>query len=116
MRPFERNTPNTYTFTKGLAEQIAYDFKERLPIVIYRPSIVISALNEPMPGWIENFNGPTGLLVASAAGILRTTYCDADIPCDYIPVDTAIRAMIVAAWKRATCSNDRFVEFYCINK
>lgn len=49
--------PNTYTFTKGLAEQAVRDFSDRLPIVIYRPSIVVSSLDEPMPGWIDNFNG-----------------------------------------------------------
>lgn len=34
--------PNTYTFTKLMAEQICHDYKRDfdLPIVIYRPSIV----------------------------------------------------------------------------
>lgn len=31
--------PNTYTFTKALAEQACNDFKDTLPIVIFRPSI-----------------------------------------------------------------------------
>lgn len=30
--------------------------------------VVISTLSEPMPGWIDNFNGPVGLLVASGKG------------------------------------------------
>lgn len=60
--------PNTYTFTKGLAEQVAIEFQDRLPIIIFRPSIVISALEEPIPGWIDNFNGPVGLLLACAIG------------------------------------------------
>lgn len=54
---FTNDEPNTYTFTKGLAEQAVKDFSDRLPIVIFRPSIVISSLDEPMPGWIDNFNG-----------------------------------------------------------
>lgn len=49
--------PNTYTFTKGLAEQVVKEYSDRLPVVIYRPSIVVSSLDEPMPGWIDNFNG-----------------------------------------------------------
>lgn len=49
--------PNTYTFTKGLSEQAVKDFSDRLPIIIFRPSIVVSSLDEPMPGWIDNFNG-----------------------------------------------------------
>lgn len=31
--------PNTYTFTKSLAEHVANDYKDQLPILIYRPSI-----------------------------------------------------------------------------
>lgn len=49
--------PNTYTFTKGLSEQAVKDYSDRLPVVIFRPSIVVSSLDEPMPGWIDNFNG-----------------------------------------------------------
>lgn len=54
---FTNAEPNTYTFTKGLAEQAVRDFSDRLPVVIFRPSIVVSSLDEPMPGWIDNFNG-----------------------------------------------------------
>lgn len=54
---FTNSEPNTYTFTKGLAEQAVLDFSDHLPVVIYRPSIVVSSLDEPMPGWVDNFNG-----------------------------------------------------------
>lgn len=115
-------SPNTYTFTKGLAEQVVNDYRHRLPVIIYRPSIVICAMEEPIPGWVDNFNGPVGLLMASGIGnftcdfeivnfifiiiyflgILRTTYGDPDVVSDFTPVDTSIKAMIVAAWQRAT--------------
>lgn len=52
--------PNTYTFTKAMAEQVVSDETGRLPIVVVRPSIVVASLKEPIPGWIDNFNGPTG--------------------------------------------------------
>lgn len=67
---YTRAEPNTYTFTKGLAEQVVKEYSDRLPVVIYRPSIVVSSLDEPMPGWIDNFNGPTGLLIACGLGML----------------------------------------------
>lgn len=44
--------------------------------------------------------GPTGLLLACGLGLLRTTYGDPDVVSDFTPVDTSIKAMIVAAWKR----------------
>lgn len=66
--------PNTYTYTKGLAEQICNDYKDKLPIVVFRPSIVVGTEREPVVGWCDNFNGPVGLLVACGHGILRTMY------------------------------------------
>jgi fatty acyl-CoA reductase len=33
------NLPNTYTFSKSLAEHVVKDLGEDLPVVIYRPSI-----------------------------------------------------------------------------
>lgn len=97
---FTNAEPNTYTFTKGLAEQVVYEYRDKLPLIIYRPSIVISSLDEPMPGWIDNFNGPTGLLLACGIGLLRTMCSDPDVVSDFTPVDTSIKAMIVAAWRR----------------
>lgn len=45
--------PNTYVFSKSLAEHVTDDYKEKLPVVIFRPSIVISAMKEPLPGWVS---------------------------------------------------------------
>ncbi|CAH2101749.1 unnamed protein product [Euphydryas editha] len=94
--------PNTYVFTKQLAEHVVYEYKGKLPIVIVRPSIVISSLIEPFPGWIDNFNGPVGISIACGKGILRTIYSSPDIVSDYIPVDVAIKSFIAASWIRGT--------------
>ncbi|KAJ8707763.1 hypothetical protein PYW07_011440 [Mythimna separata] len=94
--------PNTYTFSKQLAENVVAEYKGILPIVIIRPSIVISAVEEPVPGWIENFNGPAALLVACGKGIMRSLYTDPDLIADYMPVDISIKSFIVASWLRGT--------------
>jgi alcohol-forming fatty acyl-CoA reductase len=99
--------PNTYTFTKSLAEQIIADHQNDIPMVLFRPSIVISSMKEPFPGWIDNFNGPVGLLVGSGLGITRTMFCDPDNIADFTPVDICIKAMIISAYKRAL--DDRVV-------
>lgn len=54
------NHPNTYTFTKNLAEQIVLTKAEDLPIAIVRPSIICAAQKEPFPGWVDNLCGITG--------------------------------------------------------
>lgn len=53
--------PNTYTLTKGLAENLVMSKGNGLPIAIVRPSIVCAAYQEPFPGWIDNVCGITGI-------------------------------------------------------
>lgn len=55
------NYPNTYTLTKGLAEQIILSKGSDLPIAIVRPSMVCSTYQEPFPGWIDSFGSGTGI-------------------------------------------------------
>jgi len=60
---------------------------------------VISTLEEPVPGWADNFNGPTGMLVACGVGILRSQNCDPYIVADFVPVDVVVRGLIISAYK-----------------
>ncbi|XP_050678163.1 putative fatty acyl-CoA reductase CG5065 isoform X2 [Leptidea sinapis] len=66
--------PNTYGYTKSLAEQIVAEFSGKFPICIARPSIVVAALKEPFPGWVDNINGPTAIIVGASKGILMTSF------------------------------------------
>jgi len=45
--------PNTYTFTKNLAEHVIQDYKGKVPSLVFRPSIVISTMSDPFPGWVD---------------------------------------------------------------
>lgn len=103
--------PNTYAFSKAVTEKLICRYGNKLPIVICRPSIVTSALKEPIPGWVEGVNGPTGLMIGGARGIIRTMHCNPDHPATVIPVDTAINGIIAATWDRGQKQTDQ-VEFY----
>lgn len=50
--------PNTYTYTKRLAEILVRDEynKGTLPVSIVRPSIVCPAFKDPLPGWVNTCN------------------------------------------------------------
>ncbi|CAN7998803.1 unnamed protein product [Ixodes hexagonus] len=96
--------PNMYTFTKALAESLVAEERGNLPVAIVRPSIVTAAWQEPIPGWIDNINGPTGLLVASGKGLLRSMLADTEKAADFVPVDVVINTMIIVAWYTATQS------------
>ncbi|KAK9879060.1 hypothetical protein WA026_003875 [Henosepilachna vigintioctopunctata] len=66
--------PNTYSYTKAVAESLIQLEGGCLPIAIVRPSIIIGAVNEPIPGWIDSIYGPTGLFLLGSLGIVRTAY------------------------------------------
>jgi len=91
--------PNTYTFTKALAENILETEGKNLPLAIIRPSIVAASWKEPAPGWVDNFNAATGVLAGAGKGILRTAFIKRDCTADIVPVDVCINLMCVMAWK-----------------
>lgn len=89
--------PNTYTYTKRLAEILVQNEYEKLPVCIVRPSIVTPAYSEPLPGWVDSLNGSVGLVYAAAKGVLRSMLVDPAGMFENIPVDTAINALILIA-------------------
>ncbi|KAK7574219.1 hypothetical protein V9T40_011410 [Parthenolecanium corni] len=91
--------PNSYTYSKRLAENVVNSFYPELPIVIARPSIVVAAWQEPIPGWVDNLNGPTGLLIGAGKGVIRTMHCNGNLEADLIPVDVVCNGMIAIPWK-----------------
>lgn len=94
--------PNTYTYSKRLAEQLVKRYYPQMPVVIVRPSIVTPAFKEPLPGWVDNLNGPVGLMIGAAKGVIRSVHCNAQYHAEVIPVDFAINAVIAIGWKIGT--------------
>ncbi|VVC37652.1 Male sterility, NAD-binding,NAD(P)-binding domain,Fatty acyl-CoA reductase, C-terminal [Cinara cedri] len=91
--------PNTYAFTKCLSEHLVVEqMKAGLPCLIARPSIVIPVWKEPLPGWTDNINGPTGLLIGAGKGVIRTMYCDNSGYADYLPVDITVNGILLFTW------------------
>ncbi|XP_057376134.1 putative fatty acyl-CoA reductase CG5065 [Daphnia carinata] len=95
------NYPNTYAYTKALAEQLLKERCGSIPMVIIRPSIVTAAQSEPYPGWIDNTNGASGPIAAVGKGFCRILKVNEDMLSDIIPVDCAINLMIALAWHTA---------------
>ncbi|XP_017780106.1 PREDICTED: putative fatty acyl-CoA reductase CG5065 isoform X2 [Nicrophorus vespilloides] len=91
--------PNTYTYSKRLAETLVANESDHMKVAIVRPSIVVPALSEPIRGWVDSLNGPMGLLVAAGKGVLRSMHCKGENRAQVVPVDIAINAMILVAYK-----------------
>ncbi|KAK2565592.1 Fatty acyl-CoA reductase 1 [Acropora cervicornis] len=79
------NRPNTYTFTKSLAEHVLLQEVENFPIAIFRPSIIGAALKEPYE---------------AGKGVLRSMIGDFNAVADLIPVDYCANMMLAIAWHR----------------
>jgi len=80
---------------------------------------VIPAIAEPLPGWVDNLNGPVGLFVAGGKGVLRSIHCNANYNAEITPVDIAINNLIVIAYRIATKQeeyvNPPYFIFFSIN-
>lgn len=105
--------PNTYTFTKALAEvQLAEDGRQ-LPLIIIRPSIIGAMWREPLPGWTDNINGPSGIFAACGKGVLTNMCGSSCAKADIIPVDVVSNLMIVAAAHRANNKYNEIPVIHC---
>nr|CAD7399650.1 unnamed protein product [Timema poppensis] len=94
--------PNTYTFTKAIAESIIRKTAGDLPIAIVRPSQVSTSLKEPVCGWIDNVYGPNGAAAGIFAGLVRTGISHAEVKLNMVPVDMVANCIIAAAFGATT--------------
>jgi len=91
-RANELGWPNTYTFTKSLAESLIAKHGAGLPIAIVRPAIVETSVAKPFRGWNEGINTS-----ASLSYLLGTAF--RQLPSnerkrlDIIPVDAVCAGM-----------------------
>jgi nucleoside-diphosphate-sugar epimerase len=91
-RAKELGWPNTYTYTKSLAESLIAKYGAGLPIAIARPAIVETSVAKPFRGWNEGINTS-----ASLSYLLGTAF--RQLPSnerkrlDIIPVDSVCAGM-----------------------
>ncbi|MBI4465375.1 MAG: SDR family oxidoreductase [Acidobacteria bacterium] len=95
-RARELGWPNTYTFTKSLAESLIQRLGSDLPISVVRPSIVESSIEQPFRGWIEGVNtsAPLSYLLGT---YFRQLPSNQRKCLDVIPVDLVCRGMTLIA-------------------
>ncbi|CAD6193059.1 unnamed protein product [Caenorhabditis auriculariae] len=107
------NRPNTYTLTKALAESQFEIDSVGLPVIVVRPSIVGAMWKSPLPGWTDNINGPTGIMVGVGKGVLTNMCGNIDSKADIIPVDIVANMIIVCGAHRATSHYDAIPILHC---
>jgi fatty acyl-CoA reductase len=92
----ETGHPNTYTYTKCLAEHLLRQRAGDLPLTIVRPSIVSASWALPFPGWIDSNAAFAGFVGLIGAGHLQIIVGQRDARLDIVPVD-CVAARIVEA-------------------
>ncbi|KAG6761760.1 hypothetical protein POTOM_034993 [Populus tomentosa] len=93
--------PNTYVFTKAMGEMLLVNFKDGLPLVIIRPTMVASTYKEPFPGWIEGVRTIDSIIVGYGKGRVTCFISGPRSTLDVIPADMVVNAIIVAMVARA---------------
>ena len=81
--------PNTYTFSKAIAERTLKKLRGNIPVTILRPSIIVSCYEDPFEGWIDSPAASGGIVIGVEVGMLHLVYSNGNsimdlIPCDYV--------------------------------
>ena len=69
--------PNTYTFTKCIAEKLLVQTRApNFPLTFIRPSIVGASWRDPVPGWIDSLVASSAIFFFVGLGLLKTLHGD----------------------------------------
>ena len=89
------NWPNTYTFTKSMAERSLKKNCGNLRVAVVRPSIIVSCYDEPCRGWGDTLAAGGGLTWAIQMGLMTSIKTTTKQVCDLIPCDF-VSNMVIA--------------------
>ncbi|XP_064536697.1 fatty acyl-CoA reductase wat-like [Drosophila montana] len=93
--------PNTYTYTKALAEQLVQTEAGDLPVCIFRPVSIVATNKEPISGWVDNIYGPIAILHGALYGVLRVAPVNLKAKSNIVPVDGCANLVLSCAWRTA---------------
>ena len=89
-----RGWHDVYTFTKAMGEQVFVRNQESIRAAIIRPAIIESALESPLPGWLNGLRMLDPLILAYGKGRLIDFPGNAKGILDIIPVDVVVNALL----------------------
>ena len=98
--------PDAYAFTKALGERALVETRGDVPVSIVRPSIIESAVAEPVPGWIRGFRMAEPVIAAYARGLLKEFPGVPEGVVDVIPVDLVVATIVAVAARGPDTGDD----------
>uniref|UniRef100_A0A0A9W6J2 Fatty acyl-CoA reductase n=2 Tax=Lygus hesperus TaxID=30085 RepID=A0A0A9W6J2_LYGHE len=111
-KKFLEGWPNTYVFTKCVAEEAIKAYAAGIPTCIFRPAVIICTKREPMEGWIDNYNGPSGLISLVESGFARVARADPISNADLVPADMCVNVIMSAGQKVGTLGFDGEIKIF----
>lgn len=102
--------PNTYVFTKAMGEMLFGQFKDSLPVVIIRPTMITSTYKEPFPGYIEGLRTLDSFIALAAKGKVKCIVASPETILDIIPADMVVNSMIMTVC--AHTHADHYLKIY----
>lgn len=60
-----------------------------------------AAHKEPIAGWIDNINGPSGIVAGAGCGLIRVVRGNSGCLAEMVPVDLVVNSMIAISYKTA---------------
>lgn len=100
----ESGHPNSYTFTKCLAEHLLTARRGGIPLVLVRPSIISASRGHPFPGWIDSHAAFAATVALMGTGQLRAVAADPAAQVDLVPVDEVAARVVAEAFDAAAAS------------
>ncbi len=93
--------PNTYTFTKCLAERLLHQNRENVPLTLLRPSVVSACRRRPFPGWIDSHAAYAAFISLLGAGHLKVARMNPNAVLDVVPCDDVADRILSCAFDPA---------------
>ena len=97
-----RGFPNTYTYTKGMAERALKKNAGNIKTAIVRPTAITGCVDEPVPGWTDTLAATGGITISFGIGILHYIRATPECIFDLIPADRVSNLIIGAAYFTAS--------------
>ncbi|XP_063221090.1 fatty acyl-CoA reductase wat-like isoform X2 [Bacillus rossius redtenbacheri] len=98
--------PNTYAFSKAMAENLILTQAKDLPVSVVRPSMVVNTYYEPVRGWVDNMYGPIAICCGVGTGLMHVCHTAEEAVLDIIPADMVTNCILVAASQADYSEND----------
>jgi Male sterility protein len=99
--------PNTYTYTKSMAERHLERYRGNLRIVINRPTAVIGCVKDPIEGWLDSMSAIAAVGFPVGMGMMKTVFYPDQIH-DLIPGDITSNAVLATTAYSASLPEPTF--------